>query len=89
VKAILASRKIEQQSYRACMALLKLTDKYSVSRLEAACKRALCYTLSPSFKSVQTILATGQDKLPEEKPKVDASLEFAFTRGSGYYGGEE
>ena len=89
VKAILASRKIEQQSYRACMALLKLADKYGTARLEVACKRALCYTLSPTFKSVQTILATGQDKLSEKKPPVDASLEFAFTRGSGYYGGEE
>ena len=85
VKAILASRKIEQQGYRACMALLKLSDKYSASRLEAACKRALTYTLSPSFKSIQTILATGQDKLPGEEP-VDPSAEFGFTRGPGYYG---
>jgi hypothetical protein len=89
VKAILASRKIEQQGYRACMALLKPGDKYSGSRLEAACKRALSYTLSPSFKSIQTILATGQDELPDETPS-DASTEFGFTRGPSYYsdGGE-
>jgi len=85
VKAILAARQIEQQGYRACMALLKLSDKYSASRLEAACKRALTYTPSPSFKSVQTILATGQDQLPGEEP-VDPSAEFGFTRGPGYYG---
>lgn len=85
VKAILASRKIEQQGYRACMALLKLSDKYSASRLEAACKRALSYTPSPSFKSIQTILATGQDELPEEAT-ADTSAEFGFTRGPGYYG---
>jgi hypothetical protein len=85
VKAILASRKIEQQGYRACMALLKLSDKHSASRLETACKVALTYTPSPSFKSVQTILATGQDKLPDEKT-VDPSAEFGFTRGPGYYG---
>ena len=85
VKAILASRKIEQQSYRACMALLKLSDKYSDSRLEAACKRALSYTPSPSFKSIQTILATGQDELPDEETP-DPSAEFGFTRGPGYYG---
>ena len=89
VKAILASRKIEQQGYRACMALLKLSDKYSDIRLEAACKRALTYTPSPSFKSIQTILATGQDELPEEEA-IDPSAEFGFTRGPGYYsdGGE-
>jgi transposase len=90
VKAILASRKIEQQGYRACMALLKLSDKYSAVRLEAACKRALTYTPSPSFKSIQTILATGQDQLPDEET-ADSSSEFGFTRGPGYYGdgGEE
>lgn len=85
VKAILTSRKIEQQGYRACMALLKLSDKYSALRLEAACKRSLCYTASPSFKSVQTILATGQDELSDEQP-ADSSAEFGFTRGPGYYG---
>lgn len=88
-KAILGSRKIEQQTYRACMALLKLSDKYTVPRLEAACKRALSYTPSPSFKSIQTILATGQDEFSDEQPEQDASEEFGFTRGSGYYGGEE
>lgn len=85
-KAILASRKIEQQTYRACMALLKLSDKYTASRLEAACKRALSYTPSPSFKSIQTILATGQDAPPDDLPEQDASAEFGYTRGSGYYG---
>ena len=85
VKAILASRKIEQQGYRTCMALLKLGDKYSNSRLESACKRALSYTPSPSFKSIQTILATGQDELPDEEP-TNPSIEFGFTRGPSYYG---
>ena len=41
VQAILASHKVEQQGYRPCMALLKLADKYSVIRLEAACEKAL------------------------------------------------
>lgn len=88
-KAILNSRKIEQQTYRACMALLKLSDKYTASRLESACKRALSYTPAPSFKSIQTILATGQDTSPEEQPEYDVSSEFGYTRGSGYYGGDE
>lgn len=87
VCAILASRKIKQQGYKACMALLKLADKYSIDRLENACKRALRYTPNPSFKSIQTILATGQDKIVEESPAPDTSSEFGFTRGAGYYGG--
>lgn len=85
VKAILASRKVEPQGYRACMALLKLCDKYSAIRVESACKRALTYTPSPSFKSIQSILATGQDELPDESP-VDNFDEFGFTQGASYYG---
>jgi len=89
VKAILESRQIKQQGYRACMALLKLADKYSVPRLESACKLALSYTLSPSYKSIQTILATGRDEFPAEQPDRDDSSEYGFTRGPAYYGGDE
>jgi hypothetical protein len=85
VNAIFESRKIEQQGYRTCMALLKLSDRYSPSRLELACGRALSYTSSPNFKMVQTILATGQDELPQEEPR-DSSSDFGFTRGPEYYG---
>ena len=63
VHAILASQRVEQQSYRSCMGLLKLADKYSAERLEAACRKALSYTASPSYKSIKNILAAGQDKM--------------------------
>ncbi|MZQ75496.1 MAG: IS21 family transposase [Peptoclostridium sp.] len=88
VKAILASHRIEQQGYKACMALLKLADKYSVNRLEAACEKALSYTPNPSYKSIQTILKTGQDKLVKEEPPSESkeTASFGFTRGAGYYG---
>ncbi len=52
IDAVLRSKRFEQQSYRACMGLLKLADKYSPPRLEEACKTALSYTQSPSYKSV-------------------------------------
>lgn len=88
IKAILSSHKVEQQGYRSCMALLKLADKYSVARVEAACKKALSYTPNPSFKSVKTILSTGQDKAAPEQPRKtnDSSAEHGFTRGADYYG---
>ena len=41
------------------MGLLKLTDKYSEALLESACKKALSYTSSPSYKSIKNILVTG------------------------------
>jgi hypothetical protein len=93
VAAILASRQIEQQSYKACMGLLKLADRYSVTRLEAACKRALSYTTTPSLKSIQTILKAGNDKLPDKSdfndPHNASASQHAFTRGAEYYGRKE
>lgn len=56
VNAILTSKGVEQQTYRSCMGLLKLTEKYSDELLEAACKKALSYTSSPSHKSIKKFL---------------------------------
>lgn len=88
IKAILASYKVEQQGYRSCLGLLKMADKYSVDRLESACSRALTYTPNPSYKSIKTILSTGQDKrkVEETPPPIDASSQYGFTRGAAYYG---
>ena len=91
IKAILASHKIEQQGYRSCMGLLKMADRYSVTRLEAACARALSYTPNPSFKNVSTILKSGQDKLnqpPPQSPPAPDGDQHGFTRGADYYKGQ-
>jgi transposase len=85
VESILAGYKVEQQGYRACMALLKMSDTYSPERLEAACSKALHYTPRPSYKSIQTILKSGQDKISEESAAPAQPNEFGFTRGSAYY----
>jgi hypothetical protein len=65
----------------------KLADKYSVERLEAACKKALSYTAAPSYKSIKNILSAGQDKLlqPEQKEPVTTSSKYGITRGADYY----
>lgn len=89
IKAILASYKIEEQGYKPCLALLKLADKYSVARVEIACEKALTYTPHPSYKTIKTILQTGQDKLEKEDVFVtnnDEDRSFGFIRGAEYYG---
>jgi hypothetical protein len=89
VRAILASHKVEQQGYRSCIALLKLADRYSITRLESACARALSYTPSPSYKNISTILQLGQDKLGQSQtdtPTREESDRYGFTRGADYYG---
>lgn len=87
VRHFLTMYAVEQQGYKACMALLKLTDKYPPERLENACRKALSYTPQPSYKSIQSILKSGQDKLLLEEPELPAkkASQYSFTRGADYY----
>lgn len=88
IRFFLDRYKVEQQGYKSCMALLKLADKYSVERLEAACTKVLTYTLTPEYKNIQIILQTGQDKISESNVATAQSSEtehFGFTRGAEYY----
>ena len=74
------------------MGLLKLADKYSVDRLEAACRKALSFTAAPSYKSIKNILDTGNDQteMPDKEKAIDRHIEptknrHALTRGADYY----
>ena len=87
VEAILAGYKVEQQGYRACMALLKLSEQYSPDRLESACAKALDYTPRPSYKAIQTILKSGQDRISKESAAPAEPSAYGFTRGADYYKG--
>ena len=86
VDALLASQRIEQQSYRSCMGLLRLAEKHSSRRLETACEKMLSYSERPSYKSIRNLLAAmdqGEDQVvPHEEPAPRG-----ITRGSRYYGG--
>ena len=91
VRLFLGSRKVEQQSYKSCMALLKLTDKYPPQRLESACAKAFSFSTMPSRKSIQSILKSGQDKLLNKETDTKKSVavsEYGFTRGAAYYAKE-
>jgi transposase len=87
VDLFLSRNQAEQQGYKSCLALLKLSDTYSAPRLEQACRRALTFTERPSLKSIQTILKSGQDKLPrnESVPEPPPPSSHGFTRGRDYY----
>jgi len=89
VAAILEQNKVRQQGYRACMGVLKLADKYSDIRLESACRRALSFTPTPSYKTVLTILKSDQDLLTTGGQNQQQTPEdlHAFTRGAKHYGG--
>lgn len=91
VDCILTSGRIEQQSYRACMGLLKLAERQTPQRLENACTKALKYSNSPSYKSIKNILSADKTVQPEFVRPVktqDSEEQHGITRGAGYYGGK-
>jgi hypothetical protein len=68
------------------MGLLKLADKYSEAKLEAACKKALTYTASPSYKSIKNILVTSSEKLASDDSDTKTTHKaHGITRGADYY----
>ena len=69
------------------MALLKLSDKYTDERLEAACAKAFTFTSTPSLKIIQSILKSGQAELLEKTPEQKLQPQYGFTRGATYYRG--
>ena len=89
INSILTSGRVEQQSYRACMGLLKLADKHSPAKLERACAKALKYSNSPSYKSVKNILLADKDlsRGPAHEESKDVSKQYGITRGARHYGG--
>jgi hypothetical protein len=83
ISEFLSSHKIEQQAYRSCMGLLKLGEKTSANRLEAACEKTLSYTASPSYKSVKTILSSNA---MQDTQQIAEKKSHDITRGAAYYG---
>ena len=81
---------IEEQAYRGCLSMLKLADRYTGERLEAACEVALRHITNPRYKNIRLILEAGQDR-PEKKSSVQENAEtvnrYTHLRGPAYYGG--
>ena len=86
IEVFLTANKVEQQGYKSCMALLKLAEKFTPQRLEAACAKMLSYTARPSYKSISAILNAGQDKLSSATPASKPGSH-GFVRGAEYYKG--
>ena len=56
-----------QQALRSCVGLVRLGESFGLQRLEAACARAVGFNAC-SYKSVQSILKTGTDRLEQAEP---------------------
>ena len=58
---IINARHFTEQTYNACLGLIRLKDKYGRERLEAASQRALLGS-SISYTSINNILVNGTDR---------------------------
>ena len=81
--------RVEQQSYRACMGLLKLAERKSSQQLENACAKALQYSNSPSYKSIKNLLAATKDAPDIGSESSQVEKPHGITRGAKYYGGKQ
>lgn len=72
IEQILNSRHFTEQTYNACLGLIRLKDKYGSDRLEAASKRALLGS-SITYRSINAILSNRTDQqlfLSDNTPSV-------------------
>ena len=87
VTAILENRPHPEQGFRSCLGIIRLGQRYSPQRLEAACARAL-FIKAHSYKNVESILKKGLDRQPlGARPPQPSSpaLYHENLRGKEYY----
>lgn len=65
IEQIMATRPHPEQGYRSCLGILRLADKYSHARLEAAAQRA-CLLAVYSYRSIKSMLEKQLDRMPVE-----------------------
>tara|TARA_B100001059_G_scaffold235209_1_gene280110 strand:+ start:188 stop:1735 length:1548 start_codon:yes stop_codon:yes gene_type:complete len=82
----LASKAHPQQSYRVCLGLLTLNNKYPKERLNAACRRGLD-TGAYRLKNIKAILANNLDQQTQqpEQPDLLETISHDNVRGENYY----
>lgn len=77
INSILLSRKVPEQSYRSCLAILSLAKKYGNQRLEEACRVANDFGAT-SARSIKNILenknAANSYQEVEEAPLIHSNL---------------
>jgi transposase len=80
---LLNQRTHPQQSYRACLGVLRMERDYGRERLEAACIRALTINAA-SYRSISSILKNGLDKQNQIK-ESQVAITHSEVRGSKYF----
>lgn len=78
-------RQHPEQSFRACLGILRLATRYGHDRLEAACRRALVSGIQ-HYRGIKHILEHAYDRLDHEEvaPPTNGPAH-AHVRGATYY----
>ena len=85
IEHVMNSRPFIQQSYRACLGIFRLGERYGNERLEKACAIGLDAGMT-RFKQIETILKNKMDsQLPENTNEDNATLNHDNIRGAKYY----
>ena len=85
IARVLQARRHPEQSYRACLGILRLAKTYSDARLEAAAQRALILG-SHSVRSVESILKHRLDEQAlHEQHELNLPTDHDNIRGPDYY----
>jgi transposase len=85
VEELITSRPHPEQGFRSALGVIRLSSRYSPSRVEAACARASAVH-SFSYKSVASILQHGLDQQPLRAGQPSrANPVHANVRGPNYY----
>jgi len=84
VAAIMASREHPEQGFRASLGVMRLADRYSAERLEAACGYALQAGIT-RYKSIKQILDAKLDQTTPADLADQALPAHANVRGAEYF----
>lgn len=91
VDRIFSNVSIKEQGYNSCLAVLRLSKKYTPERLDAACALALTRFHSPRYRHLSAIMSAEEDisfqKQRDLERKMQENEEQGYVRGAAYYGG--
>ena len=89
IEELITRHKIPEQSFRSCLGILRLGERYGATRLENAARRGLKLR-AIRYKNIESILKNGLDNQPlpssghEEKAEVSRPHHDNI-RGAKYY----
>jgi len=81
---MIKSRAFPQQAYRACLGILRLSNRYGEDRLEKACKKALDAGAN-RYQQVELILKNNLEEVSCSSNQNLSSIKHNNIRGSDYY----